>query len=91
MSEIEEKWVCGECAQLHDDEDEAIECCRPCVTHIFICPECGEHCDTEDKARECCATDGERATPLQYRIPKDITDPKQYIAKFCEINNLTGA
>ena len=49
-------YVCPECYQEHEDEQDAIDCCPPdiiCEVR-FKCSECGELCETEQEAEECC-------------------------------------
>lgn len=33
-------WKCGECGDVHEDEDEARECCMPRIWELWQCPEC---------------------------------------------------
>ena len=59
MAKIEVKYQCSACDKIHDDEDDAAECCLPEVFAVYICPKCGEAHDDEDEARECCASEAE--------------------------------
>jgi hypothetical protein len=34
------KYQCGNCSSLHDDEDEASDCCTPRVQEVFVCAGC---------------------------------------------------
>lgn len=52
--EIQSKWQCGECDELHDTEYEAEECCRLDVFEIWICPACGKDHDEKQAAIDCC-------------------------------------
>ena len=36
------KYECGRCAELHDWEDDALECCQPEPKEVYICDECEE-------------------------------------------------
>ena len=48
------KWECGECATLHDTEDDAIDCCPPTAYEVLICPQCEtRHIYVQD-AEQCC-------------------------------------
>lgn len=53
MADREDVWICGECKDEHDDEDQAEECCKE------ACPECGELHDTEEEAGACCEEEDE--------------------------------
>lgn len=48
-----EKWECGECGELHDDDDEARDCCRPRIYEVYQCPVCYESHSDIDKAISC--------------------------------------
>jgi hypothetical protein len=50
FQEYDEKWVCDECGEEHDDEDRADECCK----ETYECPCCGTEHDNEDSAELCC-------------------------------------
>ncbi|KIO49624.1 hypothetical protein [Nitrosospira sp. NpAV] len=60
---IEPKWKCGECGDLHDDEDEARECCEPSVFEVYVCPTCGEEHSAEAEAIDCCNFDPDGPPP----------------------------
>ena len=49
-------WKCGECSEVHDDEDEAMECCRPAIHELFGCPVCKSNHDDESAALKCCGS-----------------------------------
>tara|TARA_R100001244_G_scaffold132114_1_gene107147 strand:+ start:26526 stop:26945 length:420 start_codon:yes stop_codon:yes gene_type:complete len=57
---IETKWRCGECHELHSDEDEAHECCQPSVTEVYVCPACQDYHFDEADAELCCGVSQER-------------------------------
>lgn len=40
-------WKCGECGEIHDDEDGARECCMPDIYELWQCPECKKVHDEE--------------------------------------------
>lgn len=56
-SRIKARWRCGECNDVHDDEDGARECCMPTIHEIYTCPVCNKDHDDEDIANECCGFD----------------------------------
>ncbi|WP_416363197.1 hypothetical protein [Pseudomonas sp. NFX183] len=56
--EIKELYRCGECREIHDDEDEARECCMPAVYTLYVCPVCAENHDQAEDAMSCCNADG---------------------------------
>lgn len=53
-TEAKPLWKCGECCEIHDDEDAARECCMPEVYEIYGCPVCDKVHDEEDAALSCC-------------------------------------
>lgn len=59
MTKPIEVWRCEECGTVHDDEDEANECCRPEITEGYQCGECGTFYVDEVDANNCCAQDGD--------------------------------
>ncbi len=40
MDNYKELWRCGECREIHEDEDDARECCMPSVTELYGCLDC---------------------------------------------------
>ena len=62
---IKSKWECGECGDLHDDEYDARDCCRPSVRKVYLCPVCEDTHDTEEDAKDCCPS--EEGEPHEYR------------------------
>ncbi|WP_157662643.1 hypothetical protein [Sulfuriferula sp. AH1] len=61
---IEPKFRCGECHELHDDEDEARFCCVPSVVEVYICPICHTEYDHDEEAAiECCGFDPDGPPP----------------------------
>lgn len=63
---IKELYRCGECREIHDDEDGARECCMPEVHTLYVCPVCTENHDDADEALTCCNVEGIRC-PSCYR------------------------
>ena len=64
-------YQCGECGDVHDFEDEAIECCQPRVTEVYVCSTCDEvHLDKED-AEQCCPQE-ESDEQMSRPKPKDL-------------------
>lgn len=49
-----ELWRCEECAEIHNWEDEARECCAPEITELYGCPDCDAVHDDEGEAIDCC-------------------------------------
>lgn len=54
MGNYKELWRCGECREIHDDEDGARECCMPVVIEMYGCLDCDIVHDSEQEAEECC-------------------------------------
>lgn len=54
MENAEQVWRCEQCGEIHDDEDEASECCPPEVTVLFRCKVCRETYRKEEEAEDCC-------------------------------------
>lgn len=52
--EVKLMYECCSCGELHDHEDEALDCCAPEISERWICPECGKAHDTESAAENCC-------------------------------------
>lgn len=49
-----ERFRCGDCRQLHDDEDDARECCQPDVYAVLVCAACKKEFD-EHKEKDAAA------------------------------------
>lgn len=88
MSEAIQKWECGRCGELHDDEDEAGKCCQPVVNMKWECSECGKVYDDEGDAKGCCANSD--ATESHHVIPRlgPSVSAQAYIAEFEKLNHL---
>ena len=65
-----EKWQCGECGELHSDEYDAKECCRPVIREVYICPICSEKHGEHDAALECIAKCETEDTTSAYMASK---------------------
>ena len=55
------KWKCSACDELHDNEDDARECCPPSINEVYVCPVCGSDFPFYPDALMCC--DCEDRTP----------------------------
>lgn len=66
-----EKWLCTECGELHDDEDDAQDCCRPVVREVHQCPICKEHYGRESDAVECVEECSSKDETLVYMASKE--------------------
>jgi len=55
----EKKWRCNECGTVHEDEDDASDCCQPSITKGYICPTCETFYIEEDEAIACCQVTAE--------------------------------
>ena len=60
---LEPKYECGECGEIHDDEDEARYCCPPSVKEVFVCPLCEIYHKEEADALDCCGFDPDGPPP----------------------------
>lgn len=69
---VKELYQCGACREIHDDEDDAKECCKPTVTTLFVCPVCEKHHDDADPALTCCGVSVIRC-PSCYREHSSIS------------------
>lgn len=60
MSKLQavELWKCGGCGEIHDEEDGALECCRPSIHEVYGCPDCTMVHTEEADAIKCCAEAG---------------------------------
>jgi hypothetical protein len=63
---IKALYQCGACREIHDDEDEAMDCCRPDIIELYECPVCKANHNDEDKALTCCGVDAIKC-PSCYR------------------------
>ena len=55
MNKPTEAWRCNECGTVHEDEDDARDCCQPSITEGYICAVCAVFHMDEDVAIDCCA------------------------------------
>ena len=54
---------CGECGEIHDEENEAVECCQPNISEGFLCPVCQEFFFDEESALACHEVDEDFVPP----------------------------
>lgn len=54
MSAISAAYQCGNCAEWHDQEEEALECCAPTAIDGWKCDACGDHHKLKANAEACC-------------------------------------
>lgn len=59
------KYICGECGDLHDHHDEALECCPQRIGEAYLCGHCQADygCD-EELAENCCDDVDPSALPI---------------------------
>ena len=57
MLKVRTLYRCMECREIHDDEDEAQDCCRPAISELYECPVCKGIHDEEEQANLCCGAD----------------------------------
>jgi hypothetical protein len=73
--DAEERYRCGDCGELHEEPDQAEECCRPEVQDVWICGKCEKTFDVsytknDNKAQEaaanacCCDEEGNEIITL---------------------------
>lgn len=62
-STLTPKYKCCECGDLHDDLDDARECCVPRVEEVFLCPICQAPHNEEEDAIDCCGFDPDGPPP----------------------------
>ena len=60
------KFRCGECGELHDDQDSAVDCCPPHISETWVCESCGSENFRQDEADACCPQDDPQS-PEAYR------------------------
>lgn len=54
MNKPSAAWRCDECDFVHENEDEARECCYPNITEGYTCAVCDEFHFCEESAITCC-------------------------------------
>ena len=59
MGTAKEAWRCDECGEVHDNEDDAQDCCRPDVSEGYTCSECHAFHLAAASARDCCPVDSD--------------------------------
>lgn len=50
---LEDAWRCNECGTVHNDEEEAYDCCRPTISEGYLCPICKKFHLSDEEAIEC--------------------------------------
>lgn len=88
---IQTKWQCPSCYELHDDQDEAQECCRPAAQEVYLCPKCGDACEDEDEAIACCDTDPDEVTGDDGKKFPNLgahMSTAEYVAAYNELNKI---
>ncbi len=58
-------YLCTECDTVHDDEEDALDCCAPLVEEIYLCPVCSLGYDREEDAIDCCGWDPDAAGQMR--------------------------
>lgn len=48
------RYRCDECGDIHEDEDNARECCAPTISEVYQCSVCHAKFDDEDEADKHC-------------------------------------
>ena len=61
------KFKCDRCCEIHDDYDDANDCCRPLVLDVWVCESCAEYHYADQDATECCAADDKPETAEMYQ------------------------
>jgi late competence protein required for DNA uptake (superfamily II DNA/RNA helicase) len=85
---IEAKWECDRCGEIHDDEYDAIDCCRPIVNKVYLCPECTDVHETKQAAIDCCDSEEDEDSASSLIIPQGDLPVTEYVRKFEALNNL---
>lgn len=63
MNILDPKYICGECAGLHDHFSDAQDCCMPSIETVYCCPLCLHQHSKEKEAIECCDFDPDGPPP----------------------------
>jgi hypothetical protein len=58
-----EAWQCDRCGDVHDNEDDARECCAPEIIEGYLCPLCRDFHECEEAAFDCCGWDPDMPIP----------------------------
>ena len=88
MDNYKELWRCGECCEIHEDEDDARECCRPSVTELYGCLDCAGVHESEREAEQCCGVFEVRCTNCSRDYKSiDINAKAVQIAGHCTVCN----
>lgn len=57
------KYKCCKCGDVHNDADDAEDCCRPLIIEVWACPLCREEHSDEREALSCCDYDPDGPLP----------------------------
>lgn len=60
-------WRCDDCYTVHDDDDDARECCAPEIIAGYTCPLCRDFHTREADAIACCDWDPDKPIPPSAR------------------------
>jgi hypothetical protein len=66
------KYRCDSCLDVHDDSDDALNCCKPSITEFYKCPFCHEEHDGHVDAINCCFDRFENGEEPKLRCTKTI-------------------
>lgn len=69
---IDPKYSCDNCGDVHDDSDDAFDCCKPTISEFYRCPFCHEDYQGHVDALNCCAERFEAGEEPRFRCPKTI-------------------
>lgn len=60
---IKPQYKCSQCGDLHDDENDALECCPKDIWAVYVCPRCDKEHHDEEAAIDCCGFDPDGPPP----------------------------
>lgn len=60
---LKTKFRCNDCHELHDTEDDALDCCAPGFEERYICPLCDTDHAMAGDAFACCGFDPDGPPP----------------------------
>jgi len=79
------KYRCNGCDDIHDYENDALECCAPGAIEIFLCPVCGQMHEEVIAAMNCCDCEpaGEAEVELDFQlVPKAVLEQAGQVRLF---------
>lgn len=47
-------YECPDCGELHEEQDDAKDCCPKEIVEMWVCSVCGEQYEDWDSAYSCC-------------------------------------